>query len=89
MCLSVRKSVPLQITLGCYVLSCQLGESLLIVEKYGYFLKPHECSHDLCAHNLIRECFGYCLLAFLQHVFLKFPYFVHVLSKSESLSSSL
>ncbi len=23
---------------------------------------PHVCSHALCAHNLIRECFGYCLL---------------------------
>jgi len=75
---SVRKSVHMKITLGVLCIILPVRRIVANCWKYGYFSKHHECSHDLWAHNLIRECFGYCLLAFLQHVFLEFSYFVHV-----------
>ncbi len=64
----------MQITLGVLCITLPVRQILAICWKYGYFLKPHECSHALCAHNLIRECFWYCFLAFLHHVFLEFSY---------------
>ncbi len=57
--------------------------------KFNYFIQPHVCSRIVCAHNLIMRillimhvgvspAFVYCMLAFLQHLFLQFSYFVHV-----------
>ena len=68
---SVRKSVHMKITLGVLCIILPVRRIVANCWKYGYFSKHHECSHDLWAHNLIRECFGYCLLAFLQHVFVE------------------
>ncbi len=79
MCLSVSPSVPLQITLGVLFINLPVRQILAYCWKFDYFIQPHKCSHALCAHNLIIECFWYCLIAFLQHVFLKCSYFVHVL----------
>ncbi len=78
MCESVSESVPMQIMLGMLCIILPVRRVVANCWKIGYFLQPHECSHALWAHNLIREYFWYCLLAFLQHVILKFSYFVHV-----------
>ncbi len=74
-CKSVR---PLQITLGVLFINLPVSQILAYCWKFDYFIQPHECFHALCAHNLIIECFWYCLLAFLQHVCLECSYFVHV-----------
>ncbi len=52
MCLSVRESVRMQITLGVLCIILPVRRIIANCWKYGYFSKPHSGSHDLCAHNL-------------------------------------
>ncbi len=54
-------SVPLQITLGVLLIIFPVRWILAYCLKFDYFIQPHECSHALCAHNIIRKCFWYCL----------------------------
>ena len=48
----VCKSVRMQITLGVLCIILPVRRIVANCWKYGYFSKPHDCSHDLCAHNL-------------------------------------
>ncbi len=63
--MQVSVSVPLQITLGVLLIIVQVSWFLGYLGKFDYFIQPQECSHILCAHNLIMRMFFYCLLAFL------------------------
>ncbi len=62
MCESVSVSIHMQITLGVLCITLPVRQILTNCSKYGYFLKPHESSYALCAHNLIRKTVGSFLL---------------------------
>ncbi len=82
-------SVTLQKRLGVSFFVMEVSLIRGYFGKFNYFIQPHVCSRILCAHNLIMRtllimhvgvspAFVYCMLAFLQHLFLQFSYFVHV-----------
>jgi hypothetical protein len=82
-------SVTLQKRLGMSFFVMEVSLIHGYFGKFNHFIQPLVCSRILCAHNLIMRillimhvvvspAFVYCMLVFLQHLFLQFSYFVHV-----------